>query len=186
MFRQLPDELMLNIMRQLEEEYRDPVSQLCFGLTSRRFYRVFHTVRDYFIDGEGYYPIGAHPFSFNMKVSVDGQHMLFGWYEWGLQGLVTSRDIVWQRDVGDLLKDELWLWKNLCCCAQCQRYKPLNAFEGFAFEEDMRIKYHKEIAEIDRNCGLYWEQCRRCRAKLLKTKLEKRLEVFERGNVGQV
>lgn len=169
-------------MAQLDD---DPVSQICFGLTSSYFYwQVFHEVRDernWFGEGK-IYPIKRYPFDLRFQVSLCGKHTVFGWHEYGY--LLDEWHIGWQRSLGELLWDERWLWGGLRCCWECVKYKPESAFGEFAFE-----------TEIVENCLDWWESlkeenlwwygnvCRRCRAKYLWVVLGGREEVGEdRGN----
>ncbi|KAK0108325.1 hypothetical protein ONS95_003140 [Cadophora gregata] len=182
LFHSLPDEIHLNILAQL---WRDPVSQICFGLTARRFYALFHDVLDkgLLYDGAGkVYEIKRYPFDLRMRAAIDESHVLYGWYEYGY--MLGATCVEWQRSLGELLWDEEWLWTGLRCCFECMKYKPEEAFGGFELEK----KLEKEDSMAwrmsqEREASSYRKCCRRCRAKSLLVNLGGREEVVEvQGN----
>jgi hypothetical protein len=66
--------------------HRDPVSQICLGLTSSHWYGIFHEVRDEQdyesqVVGAREYPIKSKSFDLRMRVSVSGEYTLFGWVD---------------------------------------------------------------------------------------------------------
>jgi hypothetical protein len=169
-------------MAQLDD---DPVSQICFGLTSSYFYwQVFHEVRDereWFGQGK-VYPIKRYPFNLQFQVSVCGKHSVFGWYEYGY--LLDAWNVGWQRSLGELLWEERWLWGDLQCCRECVKYKPKSAFGGFPFETEIMENAPEWIASLkEEDLWWYGNVCRRCRAKYLCVVLGNWEEVKEdRGN----
>lgn len=132
LFHGLPAELHINIMANL---HGDPVSQICFGLTSSYFYwQIFHEVYDErsYVSGEKEYMIFSHPFDLRFQVSHCGQYSIFGWWDYG--NLLDCWDINWNRSLGELLWEEKGLWHGLTCCNECQKFKPEEAFEIFEWE----------------------------------------------------
>jgi hypothetical protein len=169
-------------MAQLDD---DPVSQICFGLTSSYFYwQVFHEVRDEreWLKGEKIYPIQRHPYDLRFQVSVCGKHSVYGWYEYGY--LLDAWHVLWERSLGELLWEEKWLWKGLKYCWGCLKYKPQSAFEEFGWEKET-LRYNPDWFEhlLEEDSRWYENSCRKCRAKFLLVSLGKREEVREkRGN----
>ncbi|PVH85324.1 hypothetical protein DL98DRAFT_511789 [Cadophora sp. DSE1049] len=174
----LPNETYLNILAHL---WRDPVSQICFGLTARRFYALFHSVLDQgwlYVGAGKKYEIKRYPFDLRMQAAVDESHVLYGWYEYGY--MLGATCVEWQRSLGELLWDEEWLWGGLRCCLECVRYKPEEAFGRFELEE--RVERENPIAARkfeEREGDSYELSCRRCRAKTLLVKCVGREEVVE-------
>ncbi|TVY33501.1 hypothetical protein LOCC1_G006653 [Lachnellula occidentalis] len=167
-FLALPTELHTNMLAHL-----DPVSQMCLGLTSSYFHRIFH-----FIYGSGdQYNIRRNPFDLRMQVSVCGKHFLNYVYEdWFLR---DSRCIIWERSLGELLSDEKTLWGCLRCCGGCLKYKPEGAYGRCAFEKGMFLKHKKEIGALEAvDVDWYEGRCRRCRVKLLMVIMERKEEYF--------
>jgi hypothetical protein len=168
-FHALPPELHTNIMAHL-----DPVSQMCLGLTSSYFLTILCSIY-----GSGKkYNIRRNPFDLRMQVSVCGEYFLNYVYEdWFLR---DCQDIIWERNLGELLWEEKTLWGNLRCCESCLRYKPEEAYGRFEFEEEVFRKYKKEIEAFEaEDVGWYESRCRRCRAKILLVIFERGREVFE-------
>ncbi|RDL37892.1 uncharacterized protein BP5553_05325 [Venustampulla echinocandica] len=174
LFSSLPTEVHIQLM-----EHLDPVSQMCLGLTSNYFHRVFHTV--YNRGPSLAYNIKRYPFSLRMQASICGAHVLnWIWEDWFLR---DNNDILWHRSLGELLFDEKTLWGNLRCCGECRIYKPETGYERFAAEEDFFGVFEKEINALEReDVEWYLGQCRRCRAKMLLTTFGKRKVVFEEVN----
>lgn len=152
----------------------DPVSQMCLGLTGRYFHQILH-----FCYGSGEkYNIRRNPFDLRMQVSVCGKYILnHNLEDWFLR---DSKDIIWERSLGELLSEEKTLWGDLIGCGWCLTYKPEKAYERFAFEEEMFVKFKKEIEAFEKeDVEWYNQKCRRCRAKILLLFLEKEEEVFD-------
>jgi hypothetical protein len=167
--------------------HHDPVSQICFGLTSSYFYwHIFHEVRDekgYGREGK-VYPILSHPYDLRFQVSVCGQYSVFGWGEYGylLDAWDSpTRGIAWYKSLGELLCEERWLWGDLRYCSECVKYKPESAFEEFDGQQEMLQGVSNRQVGVD----FWWlgNVCRRCRAKQIFRDLGEREEVREqRGN----
>ncbi|KAH7350841.1 hypothetical protein BKA65DRAFT_245852 [Rhexocercosporidium sp. MPI-PUGE-AT-0058] len=176
LFHSLPDEIRLNIMAHL---VRDPVSQICLGLTARRWYAIFHEIID---QGQLYvhpgrkYDIKRFPFDLRMQAAVDESHVLYGWCEWGYMRDATC--VQWQRSLGELLRDEKTLWGDLWYCGLCVKYKPEEAFGTFALEEKVG-KEDPVFLNVGKGEGGYRSWCRRCRACSLLIDWEGREGVFE-------
>ncbi|TVY92911.1 hypothetical protein LAWI1_G000805 [Lachnellula willkommii] len=168
-FLTLPTELHTNILAHL-----DPVSQICLGLTSSYFHDIFH-----FIYGSGSaYNIRRTPFDLRMQVSVCGKYFLNWVHEdWFLR---DSKDITWDRSLGELLAGEETLWGDLVCCEGCMKYKPEGAYRRCVFEEAMFLKHREEIGALEAaDVEWYERRCRRCRVKLLLVFMERKEEFFE-------
>jgi hypothetical protein len=117
-----------------------------------------------------------------MQVSVCGEYILHhNWEDWFLR---DSKDIVWERSLGELLCDEKTLWGDLIGCGECLVYKPEKAYEKFAFEEEIYLKYREEIEAFEReDMEWYQRHCQRCRAKILLTVFERQEEVFDEPRI---
>jgi hypothetical protein len=167
--------------------HRDPVSQICFGLTASYFYwQVFHEVREekrYGKEGK-VYPIRCLPHDLRFQVSVCGQYSVFGWGEYGYLLDVNDKPtdtIDWQKCLGERLWEEWWLWGDLRYCTECVTYKPESAFEEFDGQQEMLQRVSNMNMEVD----IWWlaDICKRCRVKQLCRDLREREEVREqRGN----
>lgn len=159
--------------------YKDPVSQICFGLTSSYFYwQVFHEVRDeknYAGGGKLY----CYPLDLRFQVSACGQYSVYGWWEYGF--LLDDWDVEWHRSLGERLCEERWLWGSLRYCEGCISYKPESAFEWFEAQQALLQSVSNREVEVD---SAWLENiCKRCRAKQLFRYLGDREEVREqRGN----
>jgi hypothetical protein len=154
----------------------DPVAQICFGLTNRWFYQIYHMAKDYVgYDGSKIYPIKTYPLDLRMQISTDAEHMYHGWVEpWSyLDDIDTIR---WYPSLGSLLKDEN-IWGDLNYCDECAKYKPSEVFSRSSYEtslEEKGIKWKEAIDEIcGRNADLH---CQRCRAKAILIHVEDRDE----------
>ena len=169
LFHTLATELQVNIMAHL---CQDPVSQICFGLTSSYFYwQVFHEVMDEkdYGDGKEY----RHAMDLRLQVSVCGEYSVYGIWEYGF--LLDKWDIPWDRSLGELLSEEQWLWGQLGYCAECVKYKPASAFEEFGGEQEMLKGVEERGVEVV--ADFWW--CKRCRVKQLLRDLGEREEVRE-------
>ncbi|KAL5321878.1 hypothetical protein ACEPPN_009841 [Leptodophora sp. 'Broadleaf-Isolate-01'] len=177
LFHDLPDEIRLNIMAHL---VRDPVSQICLGLTARCWYAIFHEVMDQgklYVGPGRKYEIKRFPFDLRMQAAVDESHVLYGWQEWGY--MYGAKCVEWQRSLGELLWDEKTLWADLWHCSSCLKYKPEEAFGTFALEEKVEKEDSQALSAFEEKGWEYWSHCRRCRAVTLLIEWEGREEVVE-------
>lgn len=166
----------------------DLVSKICLGLTSRRFYSIFRGVID-----------RRRPnstFDLRMQVSDDDNHWcLYGSYEYGI--VMGEPSLSWHRSLFELTQHEKTLWADLRFCEWCVRYEPIEAFGSFELEEKVREENPKGLREmkISRQNSRVWTvsedgksmspeyfeyglMCRRCRASLILTECEGRMEIL--------
>lgn len=88
-------------------------------------------------------------------------------------------DIVWERNLGELLSGERF-WGNLRYCWGCAKYKPEEAFGGFEFEREMVEKHEEKVESMGWDVALTYEKnCARCRTKMIFVLLEGREEVLD-------
>ena len=153
---------------------------MCLGLTSRYFHGIFHAI---YGGGENY-RIKRYPFDLRMQESVCSKHLLFWWWDhWFLE---DSDDIVWEKRLGELLREER-LWGELKCCEECWRYKPRTAFDGKCRVEMEALERNKDVLETLSTEDIEWlrEGCRRCRVRKIFVFLEEREEMFENSRTGK-
>ncbi|KAL2071614.1 hypothetical protein VTL71DRAFT_12849 [Oculimacula yallundae] len=196
-FHQIPDEIHVQIMSY--HLSRDPVSQICWGLTSRRFYQILQSVlnpRIFCASKNKYIDSEPQISDLRMQVSLDEENVLYGWYEYGY--MFEAPRSTWQSSLFERLKDEKWLWGDLRFCAWCVRYKPPKAFRGFELEHEV-LGSGEDVLKclgldlLRRETGTDWEEevryediCTRCRARLLLVRWRGRSEVRDvRRNFGE-
>jgi len=68
-------------------------------------------------------------------------------------------------------------------CGRCLKFKPSAAYETFLYEQTMLKQYNESFQRWGRGfIDLYWDQCRRCRAKDIMVFLEHREQILEGGH----
>ena len=155
----------------------EPPSQICLGLTSRYFHRVFHVI---YGDGGGTFSIGRHPFDLRMQESVCGEYMRHWW--WDHWSLLDTTGVEWERSLADLLRGERSLWADLRYCPGCWKYKPLEAFDWkCTYEKEALVRCRGNMASLGEDAAvLIREGCRRCRVKTILVELEGREEIVDK------
>lgn len=159
---------------------KDPVSQMCLGLTNRQFHKVFYATYASACASLGLetYNSKVRPWDLRMCVSADETAILYGWIPFYNE--LNDGTILWQPSLGDLLLDERSLWRGMSLCEGCLKYKPDTAWDMSTFEMNTLNRHHKEFECIEHVDVLWYkERCARCRAKALLVAFEKRLEAWE-------
>lgn len=93
---------------------------MCLGLTNRTLHQTFHHIVPSRWASQSLCTLLT-------RASVCGKYILnFGWEDWFLR---DDPDIVWERNLGELLSGERF-WGDLRYCWGCAKYKPEVAFGG--------------------------------------------------------
>jgi hypothetical protein len=121
-----------------------------------------------------------------MQVSDCGGYVTYSQFDSDDWQFKHSTDIAWQPSLSEMLREEKTLWGNLKKCEGCNAYKTEKAYERCAFEEEIFIKFRKDIDAFEREDVEWYEnQCRRCRVKRLLVILERSEEIFDEPKICQ-
>jgi hypothetical protein len=173
----LPTDLLLYLFETLA---KDPVSQMCLGLTSKTFHTLFHSVYGSGCVSETgrVYNSKVRPWDLRMSVSLDETAILYGWIPFHNE--IHDTSLTFGQTLGDLLYNKTTLWKGLYRCEGCLKYKPDSAWNISGFEQTVLNIHQKEVNCIEAVDFMWYKNvCGRCRAKAILAAFENRAEAWE-------